>query len=177
MLIYLDANLVIYFADYGDFIFEDADVDPTIESNLLNELRSLKKIVEIEQLGDGWNIAVSEHLLNELHRKLKPEQQETINTLITSWEEYGWYEANHVNEKDVLLVEHTLIGINLKSADRRHLAEAITLGATWFLTNDKRLINCTRSKKSPNEINVIQGVSIAKPSECIEELSRGLFLK
>jgi hypothetical protein len=67
--------------------------------------------------------------------------------------------------------------INLKSADRRHLAEAIALGAIWFLTNDKRLIKRTRSKKSQNEISIIQGVFIAKPSECFEELSRGLFLK
>ena len=116
-------------------------------------------------------------LINELQRKLTPDQQETIDTLIVSWEEYGCYEANRVNEEKVLSVELTLMELNIKSADRRHLAEAIAIGATWFLTNDNRLIKRTRSKKSQNNISIIQGVSIARPSECVEEISRGLFLK
>lgn len=177
MLMYLDTNLILYFADYSDFVFGNDNIVFIAEPNLLNELISLKKIIEMEQFGEGWNVALSAHLLYELQRKPAREQKETINTLIASWEDYGLYKANLVNEEDVLLVECSLVTLNLKPADRRHVAEAIALGATWFLTNDKRLIKRTRPKKFPNNICSVQGVFVAKPSECLEELSRGLFLK
>jgi predicted nucleic acid-binding protein len=177
MLIYLDTNLILYFADYSDFIFGDCNNVSKIESNLLKELMSLRKIVEIEQFGEGWNAAVSSHLLGELSKNLKPRQEETIEILVDSWKEIGWLAANNANEEDVSSIDRSLISLNLRPADRQHLAEAVALGATWFLTNDKRLIKRTRPKKFPNKVRNVSGVFVAKPSECIEEISRGLFLK
>jgi hypothetical protein len=177
MPIYLDTNLILYFADYSDFIFGDCNDVSKIDPNLLKELISLRKIVEIEQFGEGWNVAVSSHLLGELAKNLKPHQKETIEMLVDSWRENGWLEANNADEKDVLAIDHSLVPLNLKTADRRHLAEAAAIDAIWFLTNDKRLIKRTRPKKFPNEVRTVCGVFVAKPSECIEEISRGLFLK
>jgi hypothetical protein len=53
MLIYLDANVAQYCADYQDFVFGDSAA-PSINEPLLREVRALRQIVELEQLGVCW---------------------------------------------------------------------------------------------------------------------------
>lgn len=181
MLIYLDANLAQYCADYEDFIFGGSDIPPDNEPKLLKELEALRQIRELEQLGEGWHVAAPKHLMKELLCKPTHNQRRVYSILLQVWEEVRLEEANVVDEETITQIENSLHPLKLKYKDRRHLAEAIALGAVWFLTNDKSLINHTRPRTRPkNNKNVIcdvQGVYVARPSECIPEISRGLFLR
>ncbi len=176
MLIYLDANLVQYCADYSDFILGDTVV-PSVNEPLLRELKALRRIFELEQLGEGWHVAAPTHLMQELLCKPKPEQREVYSTLLRAWQEAGLQEANEASEENIGTIERSLYALRLKDKDRRHLAEAIALRAVWFLTNDKKLINHTRPRRNKKVICTVQGVYVARPSECIPEISKGLFLK
>jgi hypothetical protein len=176
MLIYLDANLAQYYADYNDFILGDS-ATPLVNKPLLRELEALSQIVELEQLGEGWHVAAPKHLMQELLCKPTPEQREIYSVLLRAWQEVGQQEANEVSEEKIATIERSLYPLQLKDKDRRHLAEAIALGAVWFLTNDTRLIDHTRPKKNRKVICKIQNVHVARPSECIPEISKGLFLK
>jgi len=63
-----------------------------------------------------------------------------------------------------------LLRLNLNGVkDRRHLAQAIALNASWFLTNDNDIILKCKEQMLP--------VRVARPSECLDEISIGLFLK
>jgi hypothetical protein len=176
MIIYLDANLVQYCADFNDFILGDSE-SPSINEPLLKELKALQRIFEFEQLGEGWHVAAPKHLMQELLCKPNPEQKEVYSILLQVWQEAGQQEAKKVTEEDIMAIEHSLYALHLKNKDRRHLAEAIAIRAVWFLTNDKKLINHTRPRRNKKGICKVQGVYIAKPSECIPEISRGLFLR
>jgi len=176
MLIYLDANLAQYYADYQDFISGDGAAPPINES-LLRELEALHQIVELEQLGEGWHVAAPKHLIKELLYKQTPDQREIYSFLLQAWQEAGQQEANEVSEEKITTIERSLYPLQLKDKDRRHLAEAIALGAVWFLTNDKGLINHTRPKENKKVVCKVQNVYVARPSECIPEISRGLFLR
>jgi hypothetical protein len=85
------------------------------------------------------------------------------------------------NEDEIATIEKSLRPLNLKSvADRWHLAEAIALGASWFLTNDGDILKKTLPKPmhvgkkmigiAPT-ISIVQGIRVARPSECIKRLS------
>jgi len=180
MLIYLDANLAQYCADYEDFIWGWNDVSPVNEPKLLRELESLRQIVELEQLGEGWHVCAPKHLMKELLCKPTNNQRGVYSILLQVWEEAGQQEANDTDEETITQIEKSLHPLKLKDKDKRHLAEAIALGAVWFLTNDESLINHTRPRlrppERPNLICNVQGVYVARPSECIPEISRGLFL-
>jgi len=176
MLIYLDANLAQYYADYQDFISGDSAAPP-INEPLLRELEALHQIVELEQLGEGWHFAAPKHLIQELLYKPTPDQREIYSFLLQAWQEAGQQEANEVSEEKITTIERSLYPLQLKDKDRQHLAEAIALGAVWFLTNDKRLINHTRPKENKKVVCKVQNVYVARPSECIPEISRGLFLR
>jgi hypothetical protein len=177
MLIYLDANLAQYYADYQDFILEDGAV-PSINKPLLKELKALRQIVELEQLGEGWHVAAPQHLMQELLCKPTSDQKKDVYSILPrAWKEVGQQEANEASEENITVIEHSLYPLRLRDKDRRHLAEAIALGAVWFLTNDKRLINHTRPKDNKRVICKVQNVYVARPSECIPEISRGLFLR
>jgi hypothetical protein len=176
MLIYLDANLVQYCADYEDFIFGENNVPPVNEPKLLREIKALQEIRELEQLGEGWHVAAPKHLMKELLCKPTHNQRRIYSILLQVWEEVEQQEADAVNEETITQIEKSLHPLKLKDKDKRHLAEAIALGAVWFLTNDKRLIRHTRPKNKKN-ICKVQNVYVARPSECIPEISRGLFLK
>lgn len=176
MLIYLDTNLAQYYADYQDFIFGDSAAPP-INEPLLRELEALRQIVELEQLGEGWHVAAPKHLMQELLCKPTPDQREIYSLLLQAWQEAGQQEANEVIEEKITTIERSLYPLQIKNKDRRHLAEAIALGAVWFLINDKRLINHTRPTKNKNIVCNEQNVYVARPSECIPEISRGLFLR
>lgn len=176
MLIYLDANLAQYCADYEDFIFGGNNVPPVNEPKLLRELEALQQIIELERLGEGWHVVAPKHLMKELLCKPTHNQRGVYSILLQAWEEAGQQEANNADEETITQIEQSLYPLQLKDKDRRHLTEAIALGAVWFLTNDKRLINHTRPPECPNLICNVQGVYVARPSECIPEISRGLFL-
>ncbi len=176
MLIYIDANLAQYCADYEDFIWGWNDVPPINEPKLLRELEALQQIVELERLGEGWHVCAPKHLMKELLCKPTHNQRRVYSILLQTWEEGGQQEANDADEETITQIEQSLHPFQPKDKDRRHLAEAIALGAVWFLTNDKRLINHTRPPECPNLICNVQGVYVARPSECIPEISRGLFL-
>ena len=176
MIIYLDANLAQYYADYQSFILGDS-ANPSTNEPLLRELKALQKIVELEQLGEGWQVAAPKHLMRELlHEQPTREKREVYSILLRAWQEAGQQEANETSEENIIAIEHSLYPLRLKDKDRRHLAEAIALGAVWFLTNDRRLINHTRPKENKKAICTVQDVYVARPSECILEISKGLFL-
>ncbi len=170
MLIYLDANLVQYCADHCDFIFGESDKCEQVDSNLEKELSALHRLVEIEQLGD-WTFAAPRHLLEEL-RAGKPteEQKETYKTLEEAWSDSAWLDDGRPTEDMVSCIQQSLGVLKFKHAsDRRHLAEAIALNASWFLTNDKEIVKKTKGE--------VQGVPVCRPSECLQEISVGLFLR
>jgi len=176
MLIYLDANLAQYCADYEDFIFGRSDVPPVNQPKLLRELEALQQIVALEQLGEGWHVAAPKHLMQELVCEPTDNQRRVYSILLQAWQEAAQQEAHDLDEETITQIEQSLRPLQLKDKDRRHLAEAIALGAVWFLTNDKGLINHTRPRKCRNRICSVQGVYVARPSECIPEISKGLFL-
>jgi len=148
LLIYLDANIVQYCADYEDFIFGDSTTAPVGDDRLLKELEALRELVELEQLGEGWDVAAPAHLMKEvLSGKPTPNQRKVYAILLQAWQDSEWKEFVETNEEKILLIERSLRPLNFKDAtDRWHLAEAIALGASWFLTNDKNIIRRTRQK-------------------------------
>jgi len=176
VLIYLDANLAQYCADYEDFIVADSNVPPVNEPKLLRELEALRRIVELEQLGEGWHVAAPNHLMQELLCKPTPNQRGVYSILLQAWQDWGKQKANETDEEKITTIEQSLYPLYLKDKDRQHLAEAIALGAVWFLTNDTRLINHTRPPDNLSLICNVHGVYVARPSEFIPEISRGLFL-
>ncbi|HEV2803167.1 MAG TPA: hypothetical protein VGW12_22055 [Pyrinomonadaceae bacterium] len=173
MLIYLDANIVQYIADHENFVFGEAIVPQTKSGLLYKELEALRSLIEfeleIEQLEDAnmWHVAASAHLMKELHAgKPTITQQQVYSTLLRTWADSDWQEHIKSSEEQVRIIDESLRVLNLKQdADRRHLAEAITLEASWFLTNDKDIIKKTRLEN--NKVGVIQGVRVARPSECL----------
>jgi hypothetical protein len=177
MLIYLDANIVQYCADYEDFILGDSMPSPVSDAKLLKELEALREIFALEQLGEGWDVAAPAHLTKELlSGKPTPNQRKVYAILLQAWQDSEWQEFVETNEEKISSIEHSLRPLNFKdAADRRHLAEAIALEASWFLTNDRNIISRTRRK--PGFISSVQGVRIARPSECVEDISTGLFLR
>ena len=115
--------------------------------------------------------------MNELLAGIpRPNQRRVYSVLLEAWRDSDWQDSIAASEDRLSAIVDSLNSLNLKdSADKRHLAEAIALGASWFLTNDKNIINRTRRKLEM--FSSVQGVQIARPSECIEEISTGLFLK
>lgn len=175
MLIYLDANIAQYCADYDDFIFGGLAQCPVTEPKLRQELTALKELVKLEQLGSDWVFAAPDHLIQEL-RGGNPSgnQLEVYRVLREAYENSGWLEEGLPHEDDINRVEISLEFLNLKqAADRRHLAEAVALGASWFLTNDREVIKKVREVLGGN----IQHTRVCRPSECLEEISIGLFLR
>jgi len=177
MLIYLDANVIQYCADYEDFISGDSTTPPTNDTKLLKELDALRKLVELEQLGEGWDVAAPTHLMKELLAgKPRLNQLKVYAILLKAWQDSMWREAVEAHEEKISSVENSLRQLKFRdAADRSHLAEAIVLDASWFLTLDKDIISRTRHK--PGFIGIVQGVHVARPSECIEDVSTGLFLQ
>lgn len=177
MLIYLDANIVQYYVDYEDVIFGDSAASPVRDTKLLKELEALCKLAGLEQLGEGWDVAAPTYLIKELLAgKPTANQRNVYGILLQAWQDSEWQEFIEVNEEKTSSIERSLRPLNLEDmADRRHLAEAIVFGAAWFLTNDWNII--TRTRRTPEFIGKVQGVRVARPSECIEDVSTGLFLK
>lgn len=164
MLIYLDANIVQYCADYDGFLFRIGAPSPAVHPNLLQELQAIRGLIQLEQLGN-WEFAAPECLLQELHHgRPTPEQIDLYRLLESS-------ASGHA--ADPATVESNiqrLLGLTLNQVvDRRHVATAIAMGASWFLTNDRNIIDATSGR--------IAGLRVARPSECLADISVGIYLK
>lgn len=161
MLIYLDANIVQYCADYQEFLFGGQPLRAGIRPQIASELRALRDLVEREQLG-SWEFVVSEHLLEELRRGQPTiEQRDTCNLLENS--------AESVDAGDTYRFAQQLSTMNFTDdADRRHVGIALALGVSWFITNDRNIVEATGGR--------VDFMRVARPSECLEEISAGLFL-
>jgi len=170
MLIYLDANIVQYCADESEFIFGETERSSTIDPKLQKELVALRRLVELEQHSD-CEFAAPRHLLDELNAGTPTGfQHETYQVLYEAWHDSVWMGDDSPTEEKVEEIEDSLGPIGLKhTADRRHLAEAVALAASWFLTNDGEVLRKTKG--------FLSGMRICLPSKSVEEISMGLFLK
>ena len=170
MLIYLDTNIVQYCADEYDFVFGNTEKARTNDLWLRKELTAIRRLVDLEQLGN-WDFAAPLHLLAEL-RAGKPTvtQRETYRMLEDAWDERRWTGDESPTPEVISQIEKALMPLKLKHVpDHRHLAEALALGASWFLTNDREVIRKTRGK--------VRGLRVCRPAESLEEMSIGLFLR
>jgi len=92
MLRYLDTMIVRYCADYENFIFGETEQCPVSESKFKRELYALRKLVELEQLGN-WEFAASPQLISELYgRKPTVNQTRAYKLLSEAWENSDWEE-------------------------------------------------------------------------------------
>jgi hypothetical protein len=171
MLIYLDANIVQYCADYGDFVYGFDCATPPPNRRLDIELHALREIIEmavhaeVQDLDHRWDVAAPEHLLDELERGRPSEYQlDTYRSLRNAWHDLGVEKHGSPNAGLVDRVQRRLARLKLKHPpDTLHLAEAVAMGAAWFLTCDKEVLRKTRNKA--NEPGVIEGVTVGSPSE------------
>ena len=165
MLIYLDANIVQYCADLEAMQGEDSKLD--IELQALDEIIELVGYAEVQDLDHRWDVAAPKHLLDELKRGRPTHWQvRTYRDLRESWEELGVEKHGTPDAETVERAQRRLARLKLKHArDTLHLAEAVAMGAAWFLTYDKEVLKKTRNKKKPNEPGVIEGVTVGRPSE------------
>ena len=188
MLIYLDANIVQYCADYDGFIFGSDPLPPGIKVRVRKELVALRELIEIElelecrDFENRWDIAAPSHLMKELFAgKPTVNQKSVYSLLIEAWNDLEQNQRMESDEDEILSIERSLRPLKLKhAADRWHLAEAIALRATWFLTNDRDIIKKTRPKPAEvgnkvigivQSIGIVQGVRVALTSECVERIS------
>lgn len=173
MLVYLDTMVVQYTIDNYDFVFGRISGYSgeclVTEPKLRSELYALRDFMFMEQMG-SLDYAFTPHLWDELNAgQVTEEQQKSYAILKRSWEESGWTDTFPLNEDEILRVEDSLKLLHLDAADRRHLVEAIVLKASWFLTNDERLLRRVKGQKLP--------LHVARPSECLSEIFVGLFLR
>jgi len=168
--------IVQYCVDYEEFVFGEisgqSEECSVSELNLRRELIALRQLIFLDQLGN-WVYACTPSLLKELHTGKPTDKQCKVYALfLKAWRESGWNDAYPLNSGEVHEVENSLKALNLRhSADRRHLAEAIVLNASWFLTNDREMIKKCRRRGRNLPLHV------ARPSECLDEISVGLFLR
>lgn len=171
MLIYLDANIVQYCADYyrgvGGWTKQRPDAKLMIELQALDEIIELAAHAEAQDLDHRWDVAAPEHLLNELERGRPTEEQlDTYRDLLEAWQELGVEEHGTPDAQTVWRAQGRLARLELKDPpDTLHLAEAVAMGAAWFLTCDKEVLRKTRNRSKPNEPGVIEGVTVGCPSE------------
>jgi hypothetical protein len=117
--------------------------------------------------------------------------------LFQAWKKSSWLEEPDINDEKVASIEHLLSSLKYEhKADKHHLAEAMALGASWFITNDKNIINITCQKKSElsnltdeymlddpqlttNQIlkRLLNITTVVRPSQCVKELERTMTLK
>ena len=109
MLIYLDANIVEYCAVYENFVFGASNTPPVIEAKLLKELDALRRLVEHEQLVEGWDVAAPAHLMGELLSG-EPELQvrKVYATLLEAWEDSAWRTTIETSEENKKMSDHIL---------------------------------------------------------------------
>ena len=172
MLIYLDANIIQYVADYyvsvRGWITHPPDRKLEIELHALSEIIELvADAEEVQDLDHRWGIAAPVHLLDELDRGRPTEEQlDTCRNLLEAWQAFGVEKHGTPDAETVERAQMRLARLKLKDPpDTLHLAEAVAMGAAWFLTYDKEVLKKTRNKNKPNEPGVIEGVIVGRPSE------------
>jgi len=88
--------------------------------------------------------------------------------LYEAWHDSVWLGDDSPTKERVEEIEESLSPIGLKhAADRRHLAEAVALATSWFLTNDGEVLSKTKG--------LLRDMRVCLPSESVEEISTGLF--
>ena len=141
MLIYLDANIVQYCADYADFVFGGANACPVREPSFRRELYALRHLNYLEQFGD-WSVCACDHLLDEVLRgRPSRTQRDVCHILVSSARPRENAEPRLVEE-----LSGELSALHLQRADRQHLATALALGASYFVTNDGGIIKKTQGR-------------------------------
>jgi len=169
MLIYLDANIVQYCADYYApglrWATHPPDRELEIELHVLDEIIELAGYAEVQDLDHSWDVAAPKHLLDELGRgRPSKEQLNTYRSLREAWHDLGVEKHGLPDAEAVDRAQRRFARLNLKDPpDTLHLAEAAAMGAAWFLTLDEEIIKKTRSKE--NEPGVIEGLTVGRPSE------------
>ncbi len=169
MVIYLDSNLIQYCADEKEFVLGRSENPRNRDETLGKELSALKTLAEMDQFAD-WQIAASPMLVAEIFRgKPTRDQIEAYPALLEAWRESDWEEKFPIDGEEIHLAESYLKPLKLSSADSRHLAQAITLNASWFLTNDQGILKKCKKYDLP--------IRVSSVSECLDEIGTGLFLK
>lgn len=169
MLIYLDANIVQYCADYYApglmWATHPPDRKLDIELHALSEIIELAYYAEVQDLDHRWDAAAPKHLLDELHRgRPSPDQLATYRFLRDAWHDLGIEKHGSPDAEAVDRAQRRLAGLELRDPpDTLHLAEAVAMGAAWLLTYDKDILSKTRNKA--NGPAVIEGVTVGCPSE------------
>jgi hypothetical protein len=171
MLIYLDANIAQYCAPWEAKQPPDPKLD--IELQTLDEIIEMAYYAEVQDLDHRWDVAVPEHLLDELESGRPTEGQlDTYRDLRKAWQDCGIDKRGTPDAETVERVQRRLAQLKLKDPpDTLHLAEAIAMGAAWFLTYDKEVLKKTRSKNKPNEPVIVEGVTVGSPSELRAKLT------
>jgi hypothetical protein len=184
MLIYLDTMLIQYISDYFDYIYQDVlsqeeIPNPANEPKLAAELAALRRLVFIEQFFD-WVVAAPSHLMSELlSGKPNQSQVKTYKTLFSAWKDSSSYCGESCIEPDedkIQSIHFWLESLNLRDKpDRRNLAEAMALQASWFLTNDKNIIN--RAKQKLEEVkNTSDGIRLFDYEFNINQILKKLLM-
>jgi len=165
MLIYLDANIVQYCAGWE--AKQRPDPKLMIELQVLDEICELAAYAEVQDLDHRWDVVAPEHLLDELEcGRPSKEQLNTYRHLRGAWQDLGIEKHGTPDAETVERAQRRLARLKLKDPpDTLHLAEAVAMGAAWFLTYDKEVLKKTRNKNKPNEPGVIEGVTVGRPSE------------
>ena len=138
MLIYLDSMIVQYIADHIEYILmlggylPESEVDlrrsPTNGPKLLTEIQALGRLAYLEQLGSDWQYAATPHTMGEIMAgKPTPKQVGFHETLESIWRESGWLDAFPLDSHQVSKVARELAPLQLSTADRLHIAQAIVL--------------------------------------------------
>jgi len=169
MLIYLDANIVQNCPDYitpgRRWATHPPGPELQIELHALDEIIEMACHGEVQDLEHRWDVAAPKHLLDELKRGCPSEEQlDAYRSLREAWHDLGVEKHGLPDAEAVDRARRRLARLKLKHpADTLHLAEAVAMGAAWFLTHDKEILRKTRSKA--NEPGVIEGVTVGRPSE------------
>jgi len=181
-LIYLDTMIVQHIADYFDYIYQDIFSEreipnPVSQLKLATELMALRRLVFIEQFFD-WVVAAPSHLMDELlSGKPTQSQLEIYKTLSQAWKDsLNWgNEGIEPNEEKILSIDNWLTSLNLRDKpDRRNLAEAIALQASWFLTNDKNIIKRVNQKRDELR-NITDDIVLLSPDLNSNQILRRLL--
>ncbi len=176
MLLYLDANLVQYCADNGDFLFGALTKPDNLSVDLQRELTALRELIDValeiesRDTENRWCIAGPKHLVAELlDGEPTEEQREVYEMLQVAWLEDQ--RATAPARDRIRAIDVSLAGLGFARKDRLLLAEAVALGASWFLTCDKRLWRNVNARGEG--IRQLQSLRVAFPSECVKIINFG----
>jgi len=167
MLVYLDANIVQYCADFDGYLSGDSRECPVVHSWLRGQLEGLRQLIELDQHGH-WDFAAPEELLRELHRGRPTREQGETYPILERVRMTPEPDRRRVDS-----VSACLIGLGLSRADRRQLATAAAMGASWFITCDQEIVR----RVADNLGGCIGPMCVAHPSSAVQEIRVALSLR